>query len=52
MSPLAMLWIWTRSLCLERAAAATHILALRQQLAVYRHEKPRPRLKPHDRLFW
>jgi len=27
-------------------------LALRQQLAVYIHKRPRPRLSPLDRAFW
>jgi hypothetical protein len=27
-------------------------LALRQQLAVFKHRYPRPRLKHADRLFW
>ena len=27
-------------------------LALRQQLAVYAHNRPRPRLFPLDRAFW
>ncbi len=27
-------------------------LALRQQLAVYVHRHPRPRLSPLDRAFW
>jgi putative transposase len=27
-------------------------LALRQQLAIYDHERPRPRLSPFDRAFW
>jgi hypothetical protein len=27
-------------------------LALRQQLAIFKHKQPRPRLAPADRLFW
>ena len=27
-------------------------LALRQQLAIYDHDRPRPRLSPFDRTFW
>ncbi len=27
-------------------------LALRQQLAVLKHERPRPRIRPIDRVFW
>src|SRR5512137_1701924 len=27
-------------------------LALRQQLAVFKHKRPRPRMGPGDRMFW
>lgn len=27
-------------------------LSLRQQLAVYKHERPRPKLQLRDRVFW
>ena len=27
-------------------------VALRQQLAIFKHQRPRPRLAPRDRLFW
>ena len=35
-----------------RREQATIELALRQQLAVYAHKHPRPRLSPLDRAFW
>ena len=37
---------------LSRTALTAENLALRQQLAVFKREKPRPRLKRYDRLFW
>ncbi len=36
----------------SRADLALENLALRQQLAVFKHRKPRPRLADGDRLFW
>jgi hypothetical protein len=35
-----------------RRDAALEILALRQQLAVFKRKHPRPSLSPCDRLFW
>jgi hypothetical protein len=35
-----------------RARLVAENLALRQQLAVLRRHKPRPRLLPIDRAFW
>ena len=36
----------------SRRDAAIEILALRQQLAVFKRKHPRPKLSPIDRLFW
>ena len=36
----------------RRQDTALEILALRQQLAVLKRKRPRPRLSPLDRLFW
>lgn len=36
----------------SRQDTALEILALRQQLAVLKRKRPRPRLNPLDRLFW
>ena len=35
-----------------RAAAAIEILALRQQVAVFKQSVKRPKLRPRDRVFW
>jgi hypothetical protein len=35
-----------------RGDSALEILALRQQLAVFKRKHPRPSLSPFDRLFW
>ena len=35
-----------------RSSQAVVELALRQQLAIYAHRNPRPRLSPFDRVFW
>ena len=36
----------------SRREAALEIIALRQQLAVLKRKRPRPRLNRFDRLFW
>ena len=47
------LFMWSfRALCLSRSQLALENLALRQQLAVLKTERPRPHLKPVDRIFW
>ena len=35
-----------------RTQLALEILALRQQVAVLKRKRPRPKLNPMDRLFW
>jgi transposase InsO family protein len=45
---LAAIRVFFRS----RHDAALEILALRQQVAVLKRKRPRPRLNPWDRLFW
>ncbi len=47
-----MLFSLVRSLCGSKADLAMEVLALRQQLAVYKRKNPRPQLDPFDRLFW
>jgi hypothetical protein len=36
----------------SRSDTALEVLALRQQVAVLKRKRPRPRLNPWDRLFW
>ena len=48
LTPLAALRVFFRS----RRDTALEILALRQQLAVLKRKRPRPRLHSLDRLFW
>ena len=45
---LAAVQVFFRS----RRDAAIEILALRQQLAVFKRKHPRPKLSPVDRWFW
>ena len=47
-----VLFSLVRSLCGSKADLAMEILALRQQLAVYKRKNPRPWIDPFDRLFW
>ena len=48
LAALAAVRVFLRS----RQDTALEILALRQQLAVLKRKRPRPRLNPLDRLFW
>ena len=41
-----------RSVVHPRRELVLETLALRQQLAVFKHHYPRPRLRDSDRLFW
>ncbi len=41
-----------REIFVGRAALHTEILALRQQVAVLKRNKPRPALRVADRVFW
>jgi len=41
-----------RAFFVARTHLALEILALRQQLAVLKRKRPRPKLNPVDRLFW
>jgi len=49
---MEMLFSLVRTVCTSKADLAMEVLALRQQLAVYKRKRPRPRLEPLDRLFW
>src|SRR6476660_5310243 len=48
LSMLAVLRVFFRS----RSDTALEVLALRQQVAVLKRKRPRPRLNSWDRLFW
>ena len=48
LSILAVIRVFFRS----RSDKAIEVLALRQQVAVLKRQRPRPKLKPLDRLFW
>jgi hypothetical protein len=52
MRVLAALFRLLRTLLASRAVLVAEYLALRQQLAVLLRDKPRPRLRLRDRLFW
>ena len=48
LSILAVIRVFFRS----RSDTAIEVLALRQQVAVLKRKRPRPRLNPPDRVFW
>ena len=48
---LSIHWL-LRLLVLSRSQLVLENLALRQQLAVLSRERPRPKLRRWDRLFW
>jgi hypothetical protein len=49
---LSALLAFVASLLRSRLALSLDNLALRHQLAVYKHTVQRPQLRPSDRLFW
>src|SRR6266699_3894180 len=51
-SILRIILLLFRALFRDRSRLALENLALRQQLAVLRHQSPRPRLRRADRVFW
>ncbi|MDZ4780523.1 MAG: integrase core domain-containing protein [Planctomycetia bacterium] len=52
MELLRLIITFLAALVRSRAQLALEHLALRQQLAILKRERPRPRLKLRDRLFW
>ena len=52
MSILRVILLLFRALFRDRSQLALENLALRQQLAILRHQAPRPRLRRADRAFW
>jgi putative transposase len=49
---MQMMLTLVHSLFANRASLALEVLALRQQLTVYKRKQPRPRLTDVDRAFW
>src|ERR1700751_6001411 len=43
---------YVRAFLMPRHSLAMETAALRQQLAVYKRKRPRPKLNQFDRLFW
>jgi putative transposase len=52
MGVLSVTALFVRALLVPRLRMIAENLALRQQLATYHASGKRPKLKPHDRLFW
>jgi hypothetical protein len=52
MNALGWLYGAFRAALLSRTSLLIEILVLRQQLAIYKRDKPRPRIRRRDRLFW
>ena len=52
MGVLQVVVVFLRAFLLGHAAVAVENLALRQQLAVFKHSGKRPKLRPRDRVFW
>jgi len=49
---MELLMSLVRTMCSSKADLAFEVLALRQQLAVYKRKNPRPHIDPLDKLFW
>ncbi|MEX2169841.1 MAG: integrase core domain-containing protein [Pirellulales bacterium] len=52
MSGIEIIFLLCRAVCLSPAALVAENAALRQQLAVYKRESLRPKLRRRDRIFW
>lgn len=52
MTLMAFLAVMIRALLRPRLDLALESMALRQQLAVLKSKKPRPRLRAPDRILW
>ena len=52
MGIIRAIFVFLTAFIMIRAAAAVEILALRQQLAVFKQSVKRPKLRPRDRIFW
>lgn len=52
MNIASLLWFVVRALLAGAGPVAIENLALRQQLAIYHYNLPRPKLRCRDRIFW
>ena len=52
MGIIQLIFFLIRAFLVPRLSLAAENLALRQQVAVFKHSGKRPRLRPRDRLFW
>jgi len=52
MGIIRAIFVFLTAFIMGRAAAAVEILALRQQVAVFKQSVKRPKLRPRDRIFW
>ncbi len=52
MGVLKVWFLLVRAMLVPQASLAIENLALRQQLAVFKHHCKRPKLRPRDRVFW
>ncbi|MDD4757166.1 MAG: hypothetical protein PHG29_13905 [Prolixibacteraceae bacterium] len=52
MGAIKSLFVLMRAFLASRLSLAAEILALRQQVAVYKHTVKRPKLRKRDRVFW
>ncbi|GAH14941.1 unnamed protein product, partial [marine sediment metagenome] len=52
MGIIRAIFVFIAAFIMCHAAAAVEILALRQQVAVFKQSVKRPKLRPRDRIFW
>ena len=52
MGIIKAIFLLIRAFLICRLSLAAEILALRQQLAAYKHTVKRPKLRRRDRIFW
>jgi len=52
MGTIEAIYLFLRAFIIGRAAVAIEKLAPRQQVAVFKESGRRPKLRPHDRVFW
>ena len=52
MGIIKAIYLLIRAFLISRLSLAAENLALRQQVAVYKHTVKRPKLRPRDRFFW